>query len=183
MLEAMARSWVALALRGTVAILFGIVAFLRPGLTLQALMILLAAFALVEGAINLIAGIRQREGWALAEGALSILAGIVMLIVGPIWTAVALLYVVAAWAIITGIFRIVAAIQLRRVLRHEWLLIASGVASLIFGVIAAAFPGAGILALLWWVAAWSIVLGILLIALAFSMRQLAQRLSSAAGVI
>ena len=137
MLEAMTRSWGALAFRGAVAIAFGIVAFVWPGPTIQVLVFLLAAFALVEGAVNIIGGLRVRQGWALAEGIVSVLIGIVILIAGPGLTAIALLYLVAAWAILTGIARIVAAIQLRRVLSNEWLLIASGAASLIFGVIAA----------------------------------------------
>jgi uncharacterized membrane protein HdeD (DUF308 family) len=179
MVEAMTRSWGALAFRGTAAILFGIVAFVWPGPTIGVLVLLLAAFALVEGVINIVAGLRVREGWAVAEGAVSVLFGIVILVVGPAWTALALLYLVAAWAIITGIARIVAAIQLRRTLTNEWLLIASGAASLIFGLIAAIFPGAGILALLWFVAAWSIILGVFLIVLALQLRQLAHHLSHA----
>jgi uncharacterized membrane protein HdeD (DUF308 family) len=181
MLEAMTRTWGALAFRGTVAILFGIIAFVWPGPTIQVLVFLLAAFALVEGAINLLGGLRAREGWALAEGIVSVIVGIVILSVGPTITAIALLYLVAAWAILTGIARIVAAIQLRRVLRNEWLLVGSGAASLLFGIIAAVFPGAGILALLWFVAAWSIILGVFLVVLALQMRQLAHHLS-AAGV-
>jgi uncharacterized membrane protein HdeD (DUF308 family) len=179
MLEAMTRNWGALAFRGVVAILFGVVAFVWPGRTVAVLVILLAAFALVEGLINVIAGVRAREGWAIAEGALSILVGLVIVVVGPQWTALALLYLVAAWAILTGIARIVAAIQLRRLVENEWLLILSGVASVVFGVIAAIFPGAGILALIWFVAAWAIVLGLLQLALALSLRQLAHGLSTA----
>jgi uncharacterized membrane protein HdeD (DUF308 family) len=90
------------------------------------------------------------------------------------------LYVVAAWAIITGIVRIVAAVQLRRMIRNEWLLVGSGVASIIFGAIATVFPGAGILALIWLLGAWLIVLGVLLIALGFSLRQLAHGHATAA---
>jgi uncharacterized membrane protein HdeD (DUF308 family) len=179
MLEAMSHNWGALAFRGAVAILFGIVAFLWPGVTIGVLVFLVAAFALVEGVINIVAGLRARERWALAEGIVSVLFGIVIVVVGPAWTALALLYLVAAWAILTGIARIVAAVQLRRVLSNEWLLIASGAASLIFGLIAAIFPGAGILALLWFVAAWSIVLGVFLLVLALQLRQLAHRLSHA----
>jgi len=179
MVQAMTRNWGALAFRGVVAILFGIVAFVWPGVTIGVLVVLLAAFALVEGVINVVAGLRVREGWAIAEGVLSVLFGVVVVIVGPAWTALALLYLVAAWAILTGIARIVAAIRLRRVLNNEWLLIASGAASLIFGVIAAVFPGAGILALLWFVAAWSIIIGIFLVVLAYRLRQLAHGLSHA----
>jgi uncharacterized membrane protein HdeD (DUF308 family) len=175
----MTRNRSALAFRGVVAILFGIVAFVWPGVTIGVLVLLLAAFALVEGVINVAGGLRVREGWSIAEGALSVLFGIVVLVVGPAWTALALLYLVAAWAILTGIARIVAAVQLRRTLNNEWLLIASGAASVIFGLIAAIFPGAGILALLWFVAAWSVILGVFLIALAVQLRQLAHRPSHA----
>jgi uncharacterized membrane protein HdeD (DUF308 family) len=139
---------------------------------------LLGAFALVEGVANLVAGIRGRQGWAIAEGVISVIVGIVI-VVWPAITALALLYLVAAWAIITGIVRIVAAIQLRRVIQNEWLLVGSGLASVIFGAIAAVFPGAGILALIWLLGAWLIVLGVLLLALALQLRQLAHRLSQA----
>jgi uncharacterized membrane protein HdeD (DUF308 family) len=175
----MTRNRGALAFRGVVAILFGIVAFVWPGVTIGVLVLLLAAFALVEGVINVVGGLRVREGWSIAEGVLSVLFGIVVLVVGPAWTALALLYLVAAWAILTGIARIVAAVQLRRTLNNEWLLIASGAASVIFGLIASIFPGAGILALLWFVAAWSVILGVFLIVLAVQLGQLAHRPSHA----
>ena len=173
MLEAMTRNWGAIALRGFIAVLFGVIAIVWPGPTVAVLVILLGAFALVEGVTNIVAGVRGRQAWALAEGIISVVVGIV--------TALALLYVVAAWAIFTGIVRIVAAVQLRRVIRNEWLLFGSGLASIIFGAIAAVFPGAGLLALIWLLGAWLIVLGVILIALALSLRQLAHA-PSAAGV-
>jgi uncharacterized membrane protein HdeD (DUF308 family) len=178
MLEAMTRNWGAIALRGSLAVLLGVIAIVWPGPTVGVLVILLGAFALVEGVANLVAGIRGRQGWAIAEGAISVIVGIVI-VVWPAITALALLYLVAAWAIITGIVRIVAAIQLRRVIQNEWLLVGSGLASVIFGAIAAVFPGAGILALIWLLGAWLIVLGVLLLALALQLRQLAHRLSQA----
>jgi uncharacterized membrane protein HdeD (DUF308 family) len=178
MLEAMSRNWGAIALRGVIAVVLGVIAIVWPGPTVGVLVILLGAFALVEGVANIVAGVRGREGWAMAEGVISVVVGIVI-VVWPAITALALLYVVAAWAIITGIVRIVAAIQLRRVIRNEWLLVGSGLASVIFGVIAAVFPGAGILALIWLLGAWLIVLGVLLITLALSLRQLAHGLSPA----
>jgi uncharacterized membrane protein HdeD (DUF308 family) len=181
MLEAMSRNWGAIALRGFIAVLLGVVAIVWPGPTVAVLVILLGAFALVEGLTNVVAGVRGREGWAISEGIISVVVGIVI-VVWPAITALALLYVVAAWAIITGIVRIVAAVQLRRVIRNEWLLVGSGVASIIFGAIAALFPGAGILALIWLLGAWLIVLGVLLIALALSVRQLAHGLSTAGAV-
>src|SRR5256885_5679427 len=131
MLEAMTRNWGALAFRGAVAIVFGILAILWPGPTVRVFVILLATFALVEGVINVVAGIRGREGWAILEGVVSVIAGVVML-TWPAITALVLLYLVAVWAIITGLARIVAAIQLRRVLRHESLLVGSGLVSGVF---------------------------------------------------
>ena len=172
MLEAMTRNWGAIALRGFIAVLLGVIAIVWPGPTVAVLVILLGAFALVEGVANVVAGVRGREGWAIAEGIISVVVGIVI-VVWPAITALALLYVVAAWAIITGIVRIVAAVQLRRVIRNEWLLAGSGLASIVFGVIAAVFPGAGILAIIWLLGAWLIVLGVILIAFALSIRQLA----------
>jgi uncharacterized membrane protein HdeD (DUF308 family) len=177
MLEAMTRNWGAVAFRGFLAGLLGAIAIFWPGPTVGVLVILLGAFALVEGVANIIAGARTREGWALFEGVISVIAGIAI-VVWPGITALVLLYLVAAWAIITGITRIVAAIQLRRVLRNEWLLVGSGLASVTFGVIAAVFPGAGILALIWLLGAWLIVFGVFLIALALSLRQLSHGLST-----
>ena len=178
MLEAMTRNWGAIALRGFIAVLLGVIAIVWPGPTVAVLVILLGAFALVEGVTNIVAGVRGRERWAIAEGIISVVVGIVI-VVWPAITALALLYIIAAWAIITGIVRIVAAVQLRRVIQNEWLLVGSGLASVIFGVIAAVFPGAGILALIWLLGAWLIVLGVILIAFALSLRQRAHGLSSA----
>ena len=177
MVEVMRRNWGGIALRGLLAIAFGIVAFVWPGPTIAVIVIFLGAFALLEGATNVVIGVRGREGWYILEGAISVIAGIVFL-VWPGIGALTLLYLVAAWAILTGIVRVAAAIQLRRVVRNEWLLVLSGVASVVFGVIVAVFPGAGILALLWFVAAWAIVIGVLLIALALSVRQMAHRTSA-----
>jgi uncharacterized membrane protein HdeD (DUF308 family) len=180
MLEAMTRNWGAIALRGFIAVLLGVIAIVWPGPTVAVLVILVGAFALVEGVTNIMAGVRVREGWAIAEGIISVIVGIVI-VVWPAITALALLYLVAAWAILTGILRIVAAIQLRRVIHNEWLLAGSGLASVIFGVVAAVFPGAGILALIWLLGAWLIVLGVILIAFALSLRQLAHGLTRAAA--
>jgi uncharacterized membrane protein HdeD (DUF308 family) len=174
MLEVMSRNWGGIALRGVLAILFGIVAFVWPGPTVAVLVIFLGAFALLEGITNVVIGVRGRQGLYILEGVISVIAGVIFL-VWPGLGALTLLYLVAFWAILTGIVRIVAAVQMRRVVHNEWFLILSGVASVLFGAIAAVFPGAGILALLWFVAAWAIVIGVLLIALAISVRQVGHR--------
>jgi uncharacterized membrane protein HdeD (DUF308 family) len=113
--------------------------------------------------------------WQLVVwGVVSIVAGVVAF-VWPAITALALLYVIAAWAIVTGVVEIVAAIELRKVIAHEWLLGLSGLASVLFGLAIAAFPGAGALVVLAYIAAFAIVLGVLLIALGFRLRSAHQR--------
>ena len=174
MLEVMSRHWGAIALRGVLAILFGVVAFVWPGPTVAVLVILLGAFALLEGITNIVIGVRGREGFEIFEGVVSAIVGLIFLF-RPGIGALTVIYFVAAWAIITGITRVVAAIQLRRVLRNEWLLVLAGLASVLFGVIVAVFPGAGIVALIWFVAAWAIVIGVLLVALAIELRGMAHR--------
>jgi uncharacterized membrane protein HdeD (DUF308 family)/sporulation protein YlmC with PRC-barrel domain len=154
--------------------LFGLAAFFLPGITLTVLILLFGAFALVDGVFAIIAAVRTRrrnERWwlLLAEGVLGVLAGIVAFI-WPGLTALALLYLVAAWAIITGILEIVAAIRLRQEIVGEWALILSGVLSVIFGVLLAVLPGVGILALLWLIGAYAVAFGVLLIILAFRVR-------------
>lgn len=154
--------------------MFGLAAFFLPGITLTVLILLFGAFALVDGVFAIVAAVRTRrrnERWwlLLAEGVLGVLAGIVAFI-WPGLTALALLYLVAAWAIITGILEIVAAIRLRQEIVGEWALILSGVLSVIFGVLLAVLPGVGILALLWLIGAYAVAFGVLLIILAFRVR-------------
>jgi len=128
----------------------------------------------VDGVFAIVAAVRAEERdtrwWLLlAEGVLGVLAGIVAF-VWPGLTALALLYLVAAWSIITGILQIVGAIRLRREIEGEWALILGGVLSVIFGVLLAVLPGPGILALLWLIGAYALVSGVLLIILAFRVR-------------
>jgi uncharacterized membrane protein HdeD (DUF308 family) len=173
-LPVLSRNWWALALRGILAVLFGLAAFFLPGITLTVLILLFGAFALVDGIFAIVAAVRA-EGhdarwWLLlAEGVLGVLAGIVAFI-WPGLTALALLYLVAAWAIVTGILKVVGAIRLRQEIEGEWALILSGVLSVIFGVLLAVMPGVGILALLWLIGAYAVVFGVLLIILAFQVR-------------
>jgi uncharacterized membrane protein HdeD (DUF308 family) len=174
-LPVLSRNWWALALRGLLAVLFGLAAFFLPGITLTALILLFGAYMLVDGIFAIIAAVRA-EGrdarwWLLvAEGVLGVLAGIVAFI-WPGLTALALLYFVAAWAIVTGAFEIVGAIRLRREIEGEWALILAGVLSVIFGVLLVVLPAeVGILSLVWLVGAYALVFGILLIILAFQVR-------------
>jgi uncharacterized membrane protein HdeD (DUF308 family) len=173
--EALIDRWWAIALRGVVAIVFGILTLVLPNLTLTALILLFAAYALVEGVFSIVAAARggraDLPGWALVlEGLVSIAAGVATIVL-PGLTALALMYVIAGWAILTGVLEIVAAVRLRRRIVGEWRLALSGVLSVVFGVLTAIAPGAGALALVLWIGAYAIVFGMLLVAFAFRLRR------------
>jgi uncharacterized membrane protein HdeD (DUF308 family) len=159
--------WWALALRGIIAILFGLAAFLRPGIALEALILLFGAYALVDGVFSIVGVFGGTRGgtprWLLfLEGVVSILAGLIALIF-PGLTAIALLYLVAAWAVVTGIAEIATAIRLRQEIRGEWALILGGLISVLFGLILAVLPAVGILSLIWLVGAYAVAFGVLLL--------------------
>jgi uncharacterized membrane protein HdeD (DUF308 family) len=178
LLEAASSTWWILALRGVAAILFAIGAFLWPGLTLSVLVILFGAFALVDGTIAVISGIQARW-WAPAIfGLLGILAGGYALF-QPGMTALALLFVIAMWAIVRGIFEIAAAITLRKELSNEWLLVLSGIVSIAFGLFIAVFPGAGALSVVWLIGLQALIVGALLLALSMRLRNLGQAVRAA----
>src|SRR5215216_881435 len=163
-----AGHWWALALRGAIAILFGIAAFLRPGIALEALILLFGAYALVDGVfamVGVFGGTRARTPrWLLfVEGVAGILAGLIAFIF-PILTAVVFLYLIAAWAIITGVAEIATAIRLRREIQGEWALIVGGILSVLFGVFLAVIgPVVGLLSLIWLIGAYAVAFGILLL--------------------
>ena len=168
------HNWGWIVLRGVAAVLFGVLAIAWPGITLATLVIVWGAYALAEGLLTLIAAWQVRdEGrpfWSLVVvGLLGIAAGVITFL-WPGITALTLLMIIAGWALIMGIFQIVAAIRLRKVIEREWLLGLSGVASVIFGVLMIISPGAGALAVLWLIAAYAIVFGVLLIVLGFRLR-------------
>jgi uncharacterized membrane protein HdeD (DUF308 family) len=167
-------NWWLLALRGLVAVLFGVLAFVWPGATMITLVWLFGAFALVNGILSLVLAAKTPKGYPkvgslILGGLLGILAGFVAFIMPGI-TALGLLILIAAWAIVTGVMDLVAAVRLRKVITNEWLLVLAGIASVAFGLILLFRPGVGALALIWWIAAWAVVFGILLMILAFRMR-------------
>jgi uncharacterized membrane protein HdeD (DUF308 family) len=175
MLEHLGRNWGWVVLRGVAAVLFGILAFAWPGITLAALVIVWGAYALADGILALVAAYRVRDQgkpfWSLViVGLLGIAAGIVTFI-WPGMTALLLLLFIAAWAVVMGIFQIVAAIRLRKEIQNEWLLALSGVLSVLFGIIMFVQPGAGALAVIWVIAAYAIVFGILLIWLGLRLKK------------
>jgi uncharacterized membrane protein HdeD (DUF308 family) len=182
MVIVLARNWWALALRGLFAILFGIAAFAWPGITLGALVLLYGAYALVDGVFAIAAAVVGRTDgmpwWALVlEGVAGIAVGI-MTFAWPGITALVLLYLIAAWAVVTGIFEIVAAVRLRKEIQGEWLLALSGILSVLFGFALVFNPLAGALAVVWLIGAYAIAFGTLMIALAFRLRSWARQASS-----
>jgi uncharacterized membrane protein HdeD (DUF308 family) len=173
--DLLARNWWLLALRGLAGVLFGILAFIWPGVTLVALVFLFGAFALVNGILSLVLAWNAPRGFPrfgslILGGILGIAAGIITFILPGI-TALGLLIMIAAWAIATGILEIVAAIKLRKVIPNEWLWVLAGILSLIFGVLLLLQPAAGALVLVWWIGAYALVFGIVLMILAFRLRR------------
>ena len=159
---------------GLYAVLFGLAAFVRPDITVAELVLLFGAYALFDGIFAIVAALRAAERhtqwWPLVlEGVAGIAAGVVTFM-WPGITALALLYLIAAWAIATGVFETIAAIWLRRVIEGEWLLGLGGIASVVFGLILALFPAVGAVGVVWIVAAYALVFGILLIALGVRLR-------------
>jgi uncharacterized membrane protein HdeD (DUF308 family) len=167
--------WWALAIRGAIAIIFGLAALLRPGIALEALILLFGAYALVDGVfaiVGVFGGTRGRTPrWLLLiEGIAGILAGLIAFVL-PGLTAFVLLYLIAAWAVVTGIFEIATAIRLRQEIRGEWALIIGGALSVLFGVILAVIgPVAGLLSLIWLIGIYALVFGILMLITAFQVR-------------
>ena len=175
-IASLGKNWWAVALRGAAALIFGILTALWPDITLTALVLLFGSFAIVYGVFNIITAVRRQRGerrwWAfLIEGLVSVAVGAATLVM-PDLTELALVYVIAAWAILTGILEIAAAIMLRRHTRGERWLALAGVLSVAFGAVLAIWPGVGALALVLWIGAYAIVLGIFLIALGFKLRRL-----------
>lgn len=169
----LARNWWVFVLRGALAVLFGIAAFLWPGLTVAAFVLLFGAFAIVDGVFSLVGAIRPAPGesrWVLILfGVLSLIAGIFVL-TRPGISAVVMLYVAAFWAIASGVAAIVAAIALRKMISGEWVLALYGVLSIVLGIILLTRPAAGILGFIWAIAAYAIVAGIALVVLGFRLR-------------
>ncbi len=172
--RSLAEHWWALAVRGVVAVMFGALLILAPGIGLFTLLMLFGAYVLVDGVFNLVAAVhhaQERERWgSLAfSGVVSVLAGL-FTFTRPGISAYALLMVIAAWCVITGIAQIIAAVRLREVIKGEWLLGLSGLISVAFGIALVVAPGAGALALMLYIGAYEIALGVLLLGFAYRLR-------------
>jgi uncharacterized membrane protein HdeD (DUF308 family) len=170
--EEIARNWWMFVLRGVVALIFGFIAFTRPGLTLGSLVLLFGIYAVVDGIVGFVAGIRSRAWSLILASILTAVAG-VLTFAWPGLTALVLLYVIAFWAIVRGIAEISAAISLRKLNQNEWLLGLAGLASVLFGLLLVLRPGAGMLSVIWLLGAFAFAIGILLIGLGFRVKGLA----------
>ncbi|HZQ98140.1 MAG TPA: HdeD family acid-resistance protein [Chloroflexota bacterium] len=178
MVERLSRYWWLFALRGLLAVLFGVALIVWPGIGLGILVLLFGAYALVDGVFAMVHAFGSndvRHRWAhVIEGIVGIAAGVVTF-AWPGITALVLLYVIAAWAIVTGVLELIAAFRLRAHIENELWLGLGGVLSILFGLFLFVAPGAGALAVIWIIAAYAILFGITLIALAFRLRGVGSR--------
>jgi uncharacterized membrane protein HdeD (DUF308 family) len=178
-LPAATGHWWALALRGVLAILFGLAALLRPGIALEALILLFGAYALVDGVFSIVGVFGGARGgmprWLLLlEGIAGIVAGIVAFVL-PVLTAFALYFLIIAWALVTGVAEISTAIRLRWEIEGEWALIFSGALSILFAVVLLVSGAIGIFTLVWVIGVYAVVFGVLLLIAAFRVRGEADR--------
>lgn len=174
MIEMLARNWGLIVLRGVLALAFGLLTLLRPAVSLAVLVLFFGAFALVDGIATVASAMANRRGqprWgALLAGGLAGIAIGLMTLSWPGVTAIVLLYLIAAWAIVHGVAEIVASVRLRKVIANEWLLGLAGALTVVFGLVLFFYPGAGALAMALYIGAYAAVAGVLLIALGFRLR-------------
>jgi len=174
-LSTMANNWRALALRGFIALVFGLVILFWPGLVLTALSILFGIYAAVDGAITLVPALRSpdrgtRRSLPLAEGTVGIIAGLVALL-WPGLTAIGLVYVIAGWAVVTGVLKILTAILLRAEVQNGWMLTGSGALSALFGILLVALARSDMPFLAPFIGGFAVVVGLALIVFAFRLRE------------
>lgn len=178
----LSRFWWATLLRGVVSVLFGLIVFVQPGISLVTVTLLFGFFAFIDGAGNVVSalgGRKEYENWwvLLLSGFAGILIG-VLSFVSPGAMALALLFYIAIWAIVTGILAIIAAIHLRKEIEGEFWLALAGTASVAFGLLLVARPGVGALTVLWLIASYAIAFGVILIILALKTRAFVSRVGA-----
>jgi uncharacterized membrane protein HdeD (DUF308 family) len=184
-LQNLSRNWWTFAVQGVVAILLGILAIVQPGITLQALILLFAIWAIVDGVLSLIASVgaaEVREPWwpLVFKGLLGLGVGLATL-KWPDVTALTLLFLIAFWSILSGVTQILASVRLREEIQGEVWLFLGGVASVLFGVLLVVYPSSGILAVVWLLGIYAIIFGVTAIMLGFRLRSVPQRLGMAAA--
>lgn len=176
LIQAAAQHWWLVALRGVLAIAFGVLAWFWPGMTVLVLVMLWGIYALADGIVSLVTAFRWRDSgkplWMLILIGLAGIAAGILTFVSPGITAIALLMFIAAWAVIVGVLQIVAAIRLRKEIDNEWLLGLAGLASLIFGILMIVSPGAGAIAVVWIISLYAVLFGVMLVMFGFRLKGL-----------
>ena len=174
LLHAMAGNWWLVVLRGVAAIIFGILAFAWPGITLLTLVLFWGAFALVDGVLAIIAAVKggnpMPRWWLAIVGLAGIIAGALTFLM-PGLTALVLLTFIAVWAIVLGVMEIIGAIKLRKEIQGEWLLILNGAISVLFGIVLLWRPTTGLIALVWIIGAYAIILGVIYVMFGLKMKK------------
>jgi uncharacterized membrane protein HdeD (DUF308 family) len=176
MIESLKRHWWVPVLRGIAAIVFGVIAFVYPGITIATLVLFFGAWVLIDGIFRVIGAIGHRVsdpdwGWHIVIGIVGIMVGL-LTFHAPQITALALIIYIAAWALMVGATEIAFAIKLRREIKGEWFLILMGLASIVFAILLLWNPVAGAAAVIWLIAWYAVVLGILAIFFGFRLRSL-----------
>src|SRR6266566_5024599 len=176
LIETLKRHWWVPVLRGIAAIIFGVIAFVYPGLTVAVLVLLFGAWVLVDGVFRIVGAIGHRAsdpdwGWQLVIGILGIVVGL-LTFHAPQITALALVIYIAAWALMIGASEIAIAVKMRREIKGEWFLILMGLASIVFAVLLLWNPLAGAAALIWIIAWYAMIFGVLAIVFGFRLRSL-----------
>ncbi len=176
MIESLKRHWWVPVIRGIAAIVFGIIAFVYPGLTVATLVLFFGAWVLIDGIFRVVGAIGHRAsdpdwGWHIVIGIVGIIVGL-LTFHAPQITALALVIYIAAWALMIGASEIALAVKLRREIKGEWFLILMGLASIVFAILLLWNPVAGAAAVIWLIAWYAVVLGVLAIFFGFRLRSL-----------
>jgi uncharacterized membrane protein HdeD (DUF308 family) len=174
-LSTLATNWRALALRGIIALLFGLVVLFWPSLVLTALSVLFGIYAAVDGAITLVPALRSpnrgtRRTLPLAEGAVGIIAGLAALL-WPGLTLIGLVYVIAVWAVASGVLKVLTAMLLRAQVQNGWMLAGSGALSVLFGILLVALARSDVPFLAPFIGGFAVIVGLALIVFAFRLRE------------
>ena len=185
LLDTLTRHWWVLLVRGLIAITFGVMTWIWPGLSIATLVLLFGLYAFADGALGLWTAFTGPKGmehrWVLALWGLAGLVTGVLAVLAPGLVAASVVLLIGVWAIVTGVMEIIAAIQLRKEIQGEWMLVLAGLASVAFGLLLVARPGAGALSLVWMIGLFALLLGALLVFLAFKVRSVHKRVSAASG--
>lgn len=182
MIAVLAKNWWAVGIRGVLGILFGLIALFLPGATMLSLLLVFAAYVFVDGVFAIVSAVRaarerERWGYLLLEGIVDIAAAAVA-VLWPGITVVAFVFVVAFWAIFTGVLELMAAFRLDFIDGRGWLIF-GGIVSVLYGVLLIAAPMIGAVVLTWWLGAYALVFGVCLVVLAFKLRARLENLNPA----